>query len=106
MPIPTAVLRTRIIIRPYQGTTGTGQPVYGDPIARRARWVGKRKAVRTREGVDVIASATADIRPNLTVPAESQVTRNDQIYEVLDVIDVEDLERPWARQLILEGPKP
>lgn len=106
MPIPTAALRHRITVEPYEGTTGTGGPVYGEPVALRARLVGKRRAVRTRDGVDVIADATADIRPGATIPAESRVIRDGRVYEVLAVVDVEDLGRPWARQLILEGPKP
>lgn len=105
--IPSAVLATPITLEPREGTSGTGAPVYGQPVELRCRWAGRRRAVRRSDGTDVIASATADIRPGLHVPTESRVTRRDgETWDVLDVVDIEDLHRPFARQLILEGPKP
>jgi hypothetical protein len=106
VPIPTAALPQRITIEAYQGTSGTGQPVYGPARTVRARVVGKRRAVRTREGVDVIADAMADVRPGATVPAESKVTVDSRVYEVLGIAESVELRRPHHAALILEGPKP
>lgn len=88
------------------GTTGTGQPVYGAAVSVPGRFVGKRRAVRRSDGTDVIADATFDVRPGLDVPAESRVTRDGKVYEVLAVSDAEDLTRSHHKALILEGPKP
>jgi hypothetical protein len=103
--IPTAALRHRITIEPYEGSGALG-PIYGDPITDvPARVVGKRRAVRTASGTDVIASAVCVIRPALDVRAESRVIHNGRRYVVLDVADSEDLTRPHHRELILDGPQ-
>lgn len=104
--IPTAVLRERVTIEPYLGDGAYG-PLFGAPLeAVPARIVGKRRAVRTSAGVDVIASATATIRPTLDVPAQSRITRaDDSTWVVLDVADAEELASRHHRDLILEGPQ-
>lgn len=104
--IPTAVLRERATIRPYLGTSGQGAPLFGTPLTGvPGRLVGKRRAVRTREGVDVIADATLDVRPGLDVVAESEVQVRGRTYTVLAIADAEELNRPHHTELILEGPR-
>jgi hypothetical protein len=104
--IPTAVLRERATIRPYQGTTGTGAPAFGPPLTRvPCRLVGKRRAVRTRDGVDVIADAVVQIRPGYDIVAESTVEIRGRTYTVLVVSDAEELARPHHTDLIVEGPR-
>lgn len=109
--IPTAALRQRVTLRRYLGEGGTGGPVFADPLADvPARLVGKRRAVRTREGTDVIADATCDLRPvhkgqTLDVLAESEVVDGDRTYTVLGVADLMDLTRPHGIQLLLAGPR-
>lgn len=107
MPIPTASLPHRITVEPHQGTTGTGEPVYGAPLSLRARVVGKRRAVRNSDGVDVIADATAQLRPDVGhIPTESRVTHQGQLWDVLGWAQQQDLRRPHHVELLLEGPQP
>lgn len=108
--IPTAALRERVTIELYRGDTAYG-PSWADPIdGVPIRIVGKRRAVRTREGVDVIASAVGQVRPTfrgspLEVPGSSRITRADgSTWIVLDVANAEELSSPHHRDLILEGP--
>lgn len=101
MRVPTALLRERITVEPFEGSGAYG-PVYGAAFTLRARVEGRRRAVRTTGGTDVIASATATIRPDAReVPVESKVTHGDRDYEVLDVILGEGLTGPTYRELIL-----
>ena len=103
--IPTALLPHRVTIEAYQGNSANG-PVFADPVTIRARVVGKRRAVRTREGVDVITSAVAVVRPTIEVPAESKLTHGARTFIVLDVADGEDFNgRTHNRELMLEGPQ-
>lgn len=109
--IPTAVLPHRVTLRAYQGEGGTGGPVFGPDLTDvPARIVGKRRAVRTRDGADVIADATCDLRPRhrgqtLDVLAQSEVTHGDRTYTVLGVAETVDLTRAHGVQLLLEGPR-
>lgn len=106
MPIPTAALPHRIAVEPYLGQTGTGALAYGAPQSRRARVIGKRRAVRTSEGVDVIADATATIRPTTHWPKRSRVTWQGRTYDLLGVSEQMELRRPLLHELILKGPRP
>lgn len=109
--IPSAVLRQRATLRRYLGDGAYG-PTWADPVTGvPCRIVGKRRAVRTREGVDVVADATADLRPVHNgqplgeIVAESTLEVGERTYTVLGVADVEDLTRPHGTQLLLEGPR-
>ena len=107
MRIPSAVLRQRANVEPHLGNTAVG-PAYGAPISVRARVVGKRRTVRTRYGVDVVSSATAEVRPDAPLPAElsqARFTCDGRTYTVLDVADSRDLTHLHHRELILEGPR-
>lgn len=101
--IPSAVLRHSVTVRAYQGTDGMGAPVFGPARHRRAWVAGKRTAVRTSAGVDVIASATCLIRPPV-VPAESQLEFGDDTFTVLDVQAATDYPGDAGHVLILAGP--
>lgn len=107
MPIPTALLRETVTVEPYEGTTGQGEPTYGEPLTYRARILGKRRAARTKDGTDVISDAVAVIRPSgREFPPESRLTRADgRIYEVLGVAASEDLHSTHNEELILQGPR-
>ncbi len=102
--IPTAVLRHTVQVEPYEGTNGAGTPTFGPPTTRRGWIAGKRTAVRTADGVDVIASATCLMRPP-AVPVESRVTRGTATYTVLDVQPATDYPGDAGQVLILEGPR-
>lgn len=104
--IPTAALPHEVTIEAAAGTTGGGAPAYGEPVTVRARVVGKRRQVRTSTGVDIIASATATIRPGPTVPAGSLLTHGADLYEVVDTATAVELRRPHSVELILDGPRP
>lgn len=105
--IPTAVLRDRATLRPFLGTTGQGAPVFGTPVDDvPCRIVGKRRAIRTRDGVDVVADAVIQIRPRQDdLVAESEVCVRGRTYTVLAVADAEELARPHHTDLIVEGPR-
>lgn len=108
MQVPTSLLPDRITIEPYLGSGAYG-PSYGDPVTLRARVEGRRRAVRTSGGVDVIGQATATVRPTPAAMAaaavESKVTHGDRTYEVLDVVRGEGLTRLSHLELILGGPR-
>lgn len=104
--IPTAELPHRVTIEDKVGTSGNGAPVYGPARSNIAAKIdGRRRAVRNREGVDVIASATAVLRPR-TVPPGSRVTHGQRRYEVLEAVDKMELRRVELTTLILDGPRP
>lgn len=104
MPIPTATLPLRVTIEPYLGSTSTG-PAYGAATTVRARKVGRRRAVRTSEGVDVISSASFVFRPDVVLAAESRITHGADTYTVLDVADSVELTRSYAFEVLVEGPR-
>lgn len=105
MKIPTAALPHTVTIEPYEGTDGSGRPVFGAPRRVRARVASRRTAVRTAEGVDVIATAVCTMRPGPAVPAESRITNGTQTYTVLDVARSDDTARQAGQILTLDGPR-
>lgn len=105
--IPTADLPHRVTIRARTGTAGSGGPVFARPVRGvPARLEGRRRTVRTGTGDTVICSATAIIRPGVTVAKGSLVENGDDIFEVLDVLDAVDAHRLSHRELLLDGPRP
>jgi hypothetical protein len=105
------VLLQRVSLRRFLGDSAYG-PVWAYPVdGIPARIVGKRRAVRTREGTDVISDATCDLRPVHKgqpigeIPAESGIIDGTRTYRVLGVADIEDLTRRHGVQLLLEGPQ-
>lgn len=103
--IPTATLPHRVTIEPHESTAGNGTVVYGRPLRVRGRVVGKRRAVKTSTGVDVIGSAVCIVRPDSRITAESQLTHGTRTYTVLDVASAEDGTNAHHVELILEGPR-
>lgn len=104
MKVPTSLLPDVDTIEAYEGSSAFG-PTYADPVEVRARFEGRRRAVRTSAGVDVIASAVAIVRPDTVVAAEARYTHDGNEYTVLDVAPGEGLRRPAYLELILEGPR-
>lgn len=106
MKIPRSLLRERLLVEAYAGASGYG-PVYSEAVVLRARVEGRRRTVRTSDGTDVIASATATIRPEDVgkVPVQSKATwehdDTTDTYEVLDVVAGEGLTRPAFYEVIL-----
>lgn len=103
--IPTAVLPHRVTVEPYESTAGNGTTIYGRALRKRGLFVGKRRAVKTSTGVDVIGSGVFLMRPDDRVVAESKLTRGTRTYTVLDVAPSEDALHPHHVELILEGPR-
>lgn len=107
--IPTAALPERIIIEPFTGaTTGNGAPAHDVPLtAVPARRVGKRRQIRTSDGVDVICDDQFDTRPlPVDVPPQSLITCGSDVFTVLAVIPIAELRRPHHVQFLVEGPRP
>lgn len=100
MRVPSSLLRETITIEAFLGAAAYG-PKYGPATSVKARVEGRRRAVRTADGTDVIASATAIVRPEVEVTPESRVVHDGRTYEVLDVLVGEGLTRPAYRELIL-----
>ena len=100
MKVPTSLLRETITVEAFLGTGAYG-PSYGAAQSLRARVEGKRRVVRKADGTDLISSATATIRPDVTVATESRVTHGANVYEVVDVIVGEGLTRPAYLELVL-----
>lgn len=99
--IPTAALPDVLTIEPFQGSGAYG-PQFGAAFTVRARVEGRRRAVRKADGTDVIASATAIIRPGApTIPVESKASHAGVDYEVLDVVRGEGLRRLAYLEVLL-----
>lgn len=103
--IPTSLLPHRITIEPYEGESGAAGPVYGTSFQARARVEGRRRAVRSANGTDVISSASAIVRPHVNPRPESKVLHDGRRYEILEVIVGQGLRRPEYRELVLGGPQ-
>ncbi len=105
MPIPTAALRQQVTIEAFTGDGALGPTFSAAGPLTRCRIVGKRRAVRTRAGVDVISSASIIFRPDVSAPAESRITHGADTYTVLDVAPSEELTRPHSLTVLVEGPR-
>lgn len=111
MRVPTVLLRRTVTITPRLGSNAYG-PEFGTPVAGvRARVEGRRRVVRGPDGQDRTSTATATIRPDVTVatparpPApEDRVTVDGVDFEVLEVVALEGLARTAGYDLILGGP--
>jgi hypothetical protein len=104
--IPTAALPHRVTVERYAGPSAYG-PTWDAPVKMRARLTGRRRAVKTADGVDVIADATAEVRPCKAIPAESKITdSHGREFTVVGVADNPGLVRDHNTELILSGPRP
>lgn len=104
--IPTAALPHTISIERYLGSTAYG-PTWAPAEMVRTRLTGRRRAVKNASGVDVIADATAILRPGQAVPAESRVTdATGRVFTVIGVTDNPGLVRGHNTELILAGARP
>lgn len=100
--IPHAVLPHRITVEAFLGATGAGPAALGAPKTVRARVIRKRQVFKTPEGVDVVSSAVAIVRPGaVDAPPQSAVTHGDRTYEVLTVETVDELRRAHHDVLVL-----
>lgn len=102
------MLRQRATIEPYLGETGDGEPTFGAPVTVKTRVEGRRGRVTRPNGVEVVTSAAATIRPEvlvgapLRVPApEDRFTCDDRAYEIVEVLDGQGLGHPTHRELLL-----
>lgn len=98
--LPSSLLRESITIRDYLGDGADGS-VFGPPRTARARFEGRRRAVRTAGGTDVISSGSVAVRPGQEAPVESRVECRGRTYEVAEVITLEGLTRPAGYELVL-----
>ncbi|GGR71168.1 MULTISPECIES: hypothetical protein [Streptomyces] len=71
--IPGWLLRHRIRVEPYRGTSSKG-PVYGPPQDVRCFLDEQTRTVRSPGGDEVTSSSTAYAAPGTTVPPQSRVT--------------------------------
>jgi len=97
MKIPKALLRERLVIRPYLGTGAYG-PVWGDPQEVQGHVEPGFRVVTDRQGNEVVASAVAFILPGVEVGPESLVTWDGQDYEVIDAQPM----RAWGKTRHIE----
>lgn len=105
--IPTASLRDTVSITPPAGTSGTGVPVYGTPVAGvPTSMVTDAKTIRDMFGRDVTAGAASIVRPTVAVAVGSLITHSTGRYEVLEIRRVSELRRPHHIELLLDGPRP
>lgn len=105
--IATAVLRSRVRVDPYRGTSGTGAPVFdiGTNLVP-CRRVGKRHQIRTSTGVDLICDETFQFRPNVDIPPQSVITDGTESFTVIDTAVARELSRPHHLDVFVEGPRP
>ena len=98
--IPNALLPHEITIEPYTGESATA-PLYGAAVTTRARVDPRRQVIGKPDGSQIVSSAVATLRPNVTVTPQSRVTWDGIHYRVLDVVRIGDLRRDFALQLAL-----
>jgi len=99
--VPTSLLRSRITIEPFEGESAYG-PVYGTAVAGiPARFDGQRRTVRKADGTDLVASGTLIVRPDVTIAAQSRVTIDSTVYEVVEVLPAEGLARPSHLEVLV-----
>lgn len=91
--IPHALLNEDATLEPYEGVNGHGEAVYGAPQSVRARFDAKRRLVRKEGGQEVVSSATVLLRPTVSCPVKSRITREGRAYEALEVLSVSELNR-------------
>lgn len=103
--IPSALLRQKITVERYAGSTAYG-PTWAAPVKMRARVTPRRRMVTTSTGDTIVADATVLIRPCREIPAESKVTHHGRTYQVAGVTDATGLDEPHHSELILTGPRP
>lgn len=108
--IPSSLLRQRATIEPYLGETGEQGGTYGDPISVKTRVEAKSRRVIRSNGVEVVATGLAFIRPDVapTLPdgprapdAEDRFICDGKPYEVIEVATAQGLTRPTHRELLL-----
>lgn len=106
--VPSSLLRQQATIEPYQGETGDGQPTFGTPVAVKTRVEGRRRRVTRPNGIEVVTSAAAVIRPEIRVGApervpapEDRFTCEARVYEIVGVLDGQGLGHPTHRELLL-----
>ncbi len=106
--IPHSTLRQVATIEPYEGQAGDGGAVFGGPVTVRARVEARNRRMTRLNGVEVVATAVAFIRPEVTVgvldrppAAEDRFTVDTDVYEVLEVQVGRGLSRPTHRELVL-----
>lgn len=105
MPIPTAALRERVSVEAYEASGAYGPSYATAQTAIPARFVGRRRMVRTTTGQDVVSSGSFVFRPGITCPPQSRITRGSDTYTVLDVAESNDLHRGWCVEVLVEGPR-
>lgn len=105
MPIATALLPLRVTVEAYIGSGSHGARYATAVTSVPARFVGRRRAVRTTTGTDVISSGSFVFRPDVTVPAESRITNGTDTYTVLDTAPAGELRRPHSIEVLVEGPR-
>jgi len=105
MRVPSSLLPTRIVITTQTATAGNGTPVLSRPRTCKARIERKRRAVKTGTGVNVISTAAAIVRPDVTVAVEDRVDIGPLTYDVLEVNRGEGLRHTAFLELVLGGPR-
>lgn len=91
--IPLAMLPETVTIEAYEGTSGHGGAVYGAAQSVRARFEGKRRLVKKEGGQEFLSSGTLLLRPDVSCPMKSRITREGRAYEVVEVLPIMELNR-------------
>ncbi|MCL4473560.1 MAG: putative minor capsid protein [Actinobacteria bacterium] len=99
--IPLALLTETVTVDAYEGVNGHGAAIYGSPVDLRARFEGKRRMVKRADGQEVITSGTVLLRPDVSCPMKSRLTRDGRAYKVVEVLPVLELNRPHHLEVLV-----
>lgn len=99
--IPSVLLNETLPLEPYEGINGHGEAIYGSPVDVRARFEAKRRLIKKPDGQEFISSGTVLLRPDVSCPLKSRLTRDGRAYEVVEVLPVSDLNRPHHLEVLV-----
>ena len=98
--IPSALTRESITVEPYLGNSAFGE-TYGPAVSEKARVEGKRRRIKRADGVEIVSSATAYVRPDTSATMQARITWQSRFYDVVEMLPITGLHRVDGYELFL-----
>lgn len=78
-------LNIPIVIKPFIKRSGTGQKIYGDPIAAKCYAVGKIETITDDKGVEVISKIQLYFDGNVKISSNDAIIFNEAEKSILSI---------------------